>query len=86
MSTMMLIRSKLAAQLLSSIGEADYIEGLADDVKALAEANEDQDNTEVTQVIKLYEWLEIARKEYLDLRAEINEFLERAEQEADSAP
>ena len=86
MSTMILIRSKLAANLLAEIGNADYVEGLADNVKELAEANEDADNPEVNEVIKLYEWLEIARSEYIALRTEINLILERQEQEADSAP
>lgn len=87
MSTMILIRSKLAANLLAEIGKADYIEGLADAVRELAEEDEgDAPEVEVNEVIKLYEWLEIARSEYIALRTEINEILERQEQEADTAP
>ena len=86
MSTMVLIRSRLSAGLLAEIGKADYIEGLGDAVRELAEENEDTANPEITEVIRLYDWLEAARAEYLVLRAEINSILEAASDETDSAP
>ena len=87
MSTMTLIRSKLAATLLSQIGEADYIEGLSNAIQELAEADGgDYNEDEVTQIVRLYDWLENARTEYIALRAEVNIVLEAQSSEADTAP
>jgi hypothetical protein len=86
MSTMILIRGKLAADLLNQIGEADYVEGLADDVLKMAKEVRDADNPKVKEVIRLYTWLEKARAEFLVLRTEVNEFLADLDEKTDTAP
>ena len=83
--TVAAIRGKLAADLLAEIGKADYIEGLADEIRELAEQHQDEDNPEINEVLKLYDWLEKARAEYIVLRSEINDVLEDQSEASDSA-
>jgi len=86
MSTMILIRGKLAAAILNEIGNADFIEGLSADVQKLGKEAGDADNPEVKQVLRLYDWFEKAREEYLVLKAEVNEILKDQSEETDTAP
>ena len=83
--TVAAIRGKLAAQLLEQIGQADYIEGLGDEIRELAEEHEDQNNEEIQAVLKLYDWLEKTRQEYIVLRDEVSAVLQSEEPEADTA-
>ena len=85
MSTMLLIRGKLAATMLSEIGKADFLEGLADDVIKMGEEAGDGDNPEVKEVVRLYAWLEKAREEYIILRAEVDAVL-KLQGEAEDIP
>lgn len=86
MSTMLLIRAKLAANLLHTIGEADYVEGLTNDTKALAEGDAGGITPEVEQICLLYDWIETTRQDYLTLRAKVNAFLESQGEETDISP
>lgn len=71
MSSMLRIRATLAQHLIEQIKSADYLEGLADDVRKLADGDETaREASDLNIVITLYTKVEDFRKELLaDIRA-----------------
>lgn len=71
MSSMLRIRATLAQHLIEQIKSADYLEGLADDVRKLADGDETaREASDFNIVVTLYSKVEDFRKVLLaDIRA-----------------